>query len=120
MAAMIVTLTLTLYLGAFALSTADDGSGTAARIDHRVFNDLYLEDGEIAGDIEMRLISETERRGLKGITFICEVPGGLGFESRRTIVGSMDGNIGSERFVFQLRSSDGRVVPAVIEVAVCV
>ena len=120
MAAMIVTLSLTLYLGLFALSTIDDNSDPAVRVDHRIFNGLSLEDGEIVGDIEMRLISEAERHGFKGITVICEVPGELGFRDRRTSVGSMEGNINSERFVFQMMSCDGRAIPAVIEVAVCV
>ncbi|MCL1978878.1 MAG: hypothetical protein FWG60_01795 [Methanomassiliicoccaceae archaeon] len=120
MAAMIVTLSLTLYLGLFALSTVDDGGDTAVRVDHRIFNGLSLEDGEIVGDIEMRLISEAERHGFKGIIVICEVPGGLGFEDRRISVGSADGNISSDRFILPLRSSDGRTIPTVIEVAICV
>jgi hypothetical protein len=68
----------------------------------------------------MRLISEAERHGFRGVSVICEVPGGLGYERRNIAIGNMNGDISSERFVFQLRSSDGRLIPAVIEVAVCV
>jgi len=120
MAAMIVTLSLTLYLGLFALTSINEDSDPAVRVDHRIFSGLSLEDGEIVGDIEIRLISEAERHGFKGITVICEVPGELGFKDRRISVGSMEGNINSERFVFQMMSCDGRAIPAVIEVAVCV
>jgi len=119
MAAMVVTLVLTLYMGLFALNTADNGGGPDVHVDHRIFNDLFLEDGKIAGDVELHLISEMERHGFRGISFVCEVPGELGFEDRHTVIGSMDGNISSERFVFLLGSADNRVIPAVIEVAVC-
>jgi len=120
MAAMIVTLSLTLYMGLFALNAADGGGGPEVRVDHRIFGGLTLEDGEIAGDIEMRLITEMERHGFRGITVICSVPGDLGFKDRRIAVGSMDGKIGSERFLFSMKGADGRIVPVVIEVAVCV
>ena len=119
MAAMIVTLVLTLYLGLFALNAAEEGGGSDVHIDHRVFGGLSLEDGEIAGDIELRLVSEMERHGLKGISFVCEVPGELGFADRSLVVGNMNGSISSERFIFLLGSADGRTVPAVIEVVVC-
>ncbi|MDR2698445.1 MAG: hypothetical protein LBB30_02040 [Candidatus Methanoplasma sp.] len=120
MAAMIVTLSLTMYMGLFVLSSANDGGGPEVRVDHRIFGGLTLEDGEIVGDIEMRLITEAERHGFRGITIICEVPGDLGFEGRRIAVGSTDGSISSERFLLSLKGTDGRTVPAVIEVAVCV
>jgi hypothetical protein len=118
MAAMAVTLSLTLYMGVVVLSAAEE-EDSFATVDHRIFSDLSLSDGEVAGDIEMRLIAEMERHGYKGITFICEVPGELGFEGKRTTIGNMEGRISSERFVFLLNSSDGRQIPAMIEVAVC-
>ncbi|MDR0309723.1 MAG: hypothetical protein LBH88_03075 [Candidatus Methanoplasma sp.] len=119
MAAMIVTLSLTAYMGLFALNIADDGNISVTSIDHRTFSCLSLADGEIAGDIESRLVSEMERRGLNGISFICEVPGGFGYSSRSVTVGNMDGRIDCERFLFTLKSQDGRIIPAVMEVAVC-
>lgn len=120
MAAMIVTLVLTLYMGVLVLSAADEEGGPEVNIDRRIFGCLVLEDGKIAGDVETPMISEMERRGLRGISFTCEVPGELGFETRHVVVGSMDGSIGSDRFVSLLASADGRTVPAVMEVAVCV
>ena len=120
MAAMIVTLVLTMYMGLFALNAADDGGGPDVHINHRIFGDLTLENGEISGDIEMRLVTEMERHGFKGISFMCEVPGELGFADKNLVVGSMNGNLNSERFIFLLGSADGRTVPAVIEVVVCV
>ena len=120
MAAMIVTLVLTLYMGLLVLNTADDNSGTYTPVDHRMFGNLTLDNGEIAGDVETDLISEMERHSYRGISFTCEVPGDLGFSERRTIVGNMDGNINSERFIFLLDSTDGRRIPAVMEVAICV
>lgn len=120
MAAMIVTLVLSLYMGLLVLNTADENSEPDVRIDHRIFGSLVLDGGEIAGDIEMRLTSEMERHGLRGISFICEVPGELGFAGRHILVGNMDGNIGSERFIHMLKATDGRILPAVMEVAVCV
>jgi len=119
MAAMIVTLVLTLYMGLFVLNTAEDTCGSDVHVDHRIFGDLILENGEVAGDLEVRLASEMERHGFRGISFVCSIPGELGFEDRHTAVGSMDGSTSSERFVYLLRSADGRIVPAVIEVAVC-
>jgi len=119
MAAMIVTLSLTLYMGLLVIDAANDNQADA-HIDHRMFGDLSLRDGEIEGDIESRLVSEMERHGYRGISVLCEVPGDLGFEDRRIVVGSMDGVISSERFVLPMSSADGRTVPAVIEVAVCV
>ncbi|MDR0508482.1 MAG: hypothetical protein LBG63_01455, partial [Candidatus Methanoplasma sp.] len=74
----------------------------------------------VAGDIETRLISEMDRYGLRGISFACEVPGELGFSGRHVTVGNMDGKTDGERFVFLLASADGRTVPVVMEVAVCV
>ena len=119
MAAMIVTLVLTMYLGLFAFNAAEDSGGPEVHIDHRIFGDLTLENGEIAGDIEMRLVSEMERHSLRGISVTCEVPGGLGYADRNIVIGDMDGLISGERFVYLLGASDGRIVPAVIEVAVC-
>jgi len=120
MAAMIVTLVLTMYMGLFALNAANDGGGQDVHINHRIFGDLTLENGEISGDIEMRLVSEMERHGFKGISFICEVPGELGFADKNLVVGNMNGSLSSERFIFLLGSADGRTVPAVIEVVICV
>jgi len=119
MAAMIVTLVLTLYLGLFAFNAVEDSGGPEVHIDHRVFGDLTLENGEIVGDIEIRLITEMERHGLRGVSVICEIPGELGFPDRNIVVGDMNGMISGERFVYMLGASDGRIVPAVIEVAVC-
>ncbi|MCL2296570.1 MAG: hypothetical protein FWC29_05795 [Methanomassiliicoccaceae archaeon] len=119
MAAMIVTLVLSLYMGLLVLNTAEENSTPEVRVDHRIFSGLALEDGEVVGDIEMRLISEMERHGFRGISFACEIPGELGFNGRHMTLGDMDGKVNSERFVFLLRSDDGRTVPAVIEVAVC-
>jgi hypothetical protein len=119
MAAMIVTLALTMYIGYFALNTVGNESGPEVRVDHRIFENLSLRDGEVVGDIEIQLISEAERHGYRGISFTCEVPGGLGIKGKSLCIGNMDGKIDSERFLLQLKSSDGRVVPAVIEVVVC-
>ena len=119
MAAMIVTLSLTLYMGMLALSAAEENSGPGVHVDHRIFGGLTLEDGEFAGDIEIRLVSEMERHGYRGISVICAVPGELDFEDRHIRVGVMDGRIESERFLMGMTSSDGRVIPAVLEVAVC-
>ncbi|MCL2509811.1 MAG: hypothetical protein FWF07_01880 [Methanomassiliicoccaceae archaeon] len=119
MAAMIVTLVLTMYLGLFAFNAAEDSGGPEVHIDHRIFKDLTLENGEIAGDIELRLAEEMERHGFRGVSVICEIPGDLGFPDRNIVIGNMDGLISGERFVFLLGASDGRIVPAVIEVAVC-
>jgi len=120
MAAMIVTLVLTMYMGLFVLNAANEKSDPEVNIDHRVFEGLILEDGKITGDIEQQLISESERHGYKGVSFTCEVPGEFGFEARHISVGEMTGKISSERFVMPLRSSDGRTVPTVMEVAVCI
>jgi hypothetical protein len=120
MAAMIVTIVLTMYMGLFVLNAADDNEGPDVNVDHRIFNEMTLENGEITGDIETPLISEMERHGFRGISFLCEIPGEFGFESKRVIVGNMDGKISSERFLLTLGSSDGRMLPAVVEVAVCV
>jgi len=120
MAAMIVTLVLTLYMGLLVLNTAEDDRGTDLTVDHRIFSNLALENGKIVGDIEKDLTSKMERHGFRGISFTCEIPGDMGFSYRRAVVGNMDGNISSERFVFLLDSADGRTIPAVIEVAICV
>jgi len=115
-----VTLALTMYFGFFALNAVNNESGPEVHVDHRIFENLSLRENEIIGDIEMQLISEAERHGYKGISFTCEVPGGLGIKGKSLRIGNMDGKIDSERFLLQLKSTDGRVVPAVIEVAVCV
>lgn len=120
MAAMIVTLALTAYLGLFALNTVNNEGEPDVQIDHRIFGGLTLADGQVVGDITICLISEMERHGFRGISFKCEVPGELGFKGMSTSIGDMDGKVISERFLCQLRSSDGRIVPAVMEVAVCV
>ena len=120
MAAMIVTLALTMYIGLFVLNTADGNDTAGVSVDHRIFGGLVLEDGEVAGDIETPLISEMERHGFRGISFLCEIPGDLGFKSRHVVVGDMEGSISSERFLFSLTSADGRILTAVMEVAVCV
>ncbi|MCL2148937.1 MAG: hypothetical protein FWH47_06335 [Methanomassiliicoccaceae archaeon] len=120
MAVMIVTLSLSAYLGLFALNAANSGGGPDVHIDHRIFDTLVVSRGEVTGDIEMMLVSEAERHGYRGVSVICEVPGGLGVKGMSVRIGDMDGSIGSERFLCQLRSADGRALPAVIEVAVCV
>jgi hypothetical protein len=120
MAAMIVTLVLTMYMGMFCLNAAEQNSDPEVNIDHRIFEVLVLEDKKITGDIEHQLRSESERHGYRGISFTCEVPGEFGFEDRHDLIGDMDGNISSDRFPFSLRSADGRTIPVIIEVAVCV
>ena len=120
MAAMIVTLTLTMYIGILVLNTADIDNEPDVTIDHRIFKDLTLDDGKIVGDVEGKLTSEMERHGYRGVMFTCEVPGELGFEGMHIVIGDMDGNIGSERFPYSLSTTDGRTVPVVMEVAVCV
>jgi len=120
MAAMIVTLTLTMYMGILVLNVSDDHNGPEVNIDHRIFEGLTLVDGEIAGDIEGKLISAMERHGYKGVSVTCEVPGELGFEGMHLVIGKMDGKIGCERFPLLLSCTDGRTIPVVIEVAVCV
>ncbi|MDR1690896.1 MAG: hypothetical protein LBR42_03500 [Candidatus Methanoplasma sp.] len=119
-AAMIVTLSLSAYLGLVALNAANEYEGSEMHIDHRMFDGLTLEDGKIVGDIEPSLTSEAERHGYRGVSFRCEVPGGLGFETVSFMIGDMDGNITSKRFIIDLLSKDGRVIPAIAEVAVCV
>jgi hypothetical protein len=119
MAAMIVTLSLTMYMGLLALNTADVEEGQSVQVDHRIFEALVLDEGEIVGDIEQPLISEMERHGLRGISLTLEVPGELGFNGRHIIIGNMDGRIDSERFIHLLRTNNGMAVPTVIEVAVC-
>ncbi|MCL2317566.1 MAG: hypothetical protein FWC44_00715 [Methanomassiliicoccaceae archaeon] len=120
MAAMIVTLSLTMYMGILVLNTAEIDNEPDVNIDHRIFEGLTLADGEITGDIENKLIYAMERHGYKGVSVTCEVPGELGFEPLHIKIGKMDGKIGGERFPFLLKCADGRTVPAVIEVAVCV
>ena len=120
MAAMIVTLSLTMYMGILVLNTADVNNGPDVNIDHRIFEGLTLADGEVTGDIEDKLIYAMERHGYRGISFSCEVPGDLGFKPKHIIIGKMDGKIGCERFPFILSCEDGRAVPVVMEVAVCV
>ena len=120
MAAMIVTLVLTMYMGLFVINAVNENNDPDVKVDHRIFEVLSLEDGKITGDIEHELISEAERHGYRGISFTCKVPGELGFEDRHDLIGKMDGRIGSERFILPLMLSDGRTVPVVIEVAVCV
>jgi hypothetical protein len=119
MAAMIVTLVLTMYMGLLAVNVSNE-EDPHIDVDHRIFENLVIENGEVVGDIENSLISEAERHGYRGISFTCEVPGDLGIGDMHILIGSMDGNINSERFILPLRSSDGRIVPTVMEVAVCV
>jgi hypothetical protein len=119
MAAMIVTLALTMFFGFFALNAVNDDSGPEVHFDHRIFDNLNVREGEVAGDIEGHLISEMERHGYRGMSMTCEVPGGLGIKGKTVRVGNLDGKIESERFLLQLNSTDGRIIPAVIEVVVC-
>ncbi|MDR1405030.1 MAG: hypothetical protein LBJ20_05645 [Candidatus Methanoplasma sp.] len=120
MAAMIVTLSLTAYMGLIAIDLLDDSKEPEMNVDHRIFRGLTLSDGKITGDIESDLVSEMERHGYKGVYFSCEVPGDLGFEKISITTGEMKDNVINERFLLNLISSDGRTIPAVVELAVCV
>ncbi|MDR3074506.1 MAG: hypothetical protein LBU30_00510, partial [Candidatus Methanoplasma sp.] len=92
-AAMIVTLSLTLYMGLVVMDMAGDREEPEILTDRGVFRDLTIIDGEIGGDIESILVSEMERHGYRGIYFSCEMPGDRGFGKISALAGEMTDNV---------------------------
>lgn len=118
-AVMVVTLSLTAYIGVLAISVADEHSDMDVMIDERMHNRLSLDNDGIVGDIENDLITAMERYGYRGITVKYHVPGYTDIESVSFSVGSMEGDLASERTLFLLNSYDGRKIPAIAETIIC-
>lgn len=118
-AVMIVTLSLTAFIGIMAITVADDTDEQAIMIDRRIFEKLSVEDGIIIGDIENDIVSAAERYGYGGIGIRCSVPGDLGLDDVSFYIGELNGDIISEKCIVLLSSNDGRAIPAIVEMMIC-
>lgn len=119
MAVMVVSLSLTAYIGVMAITIADDQDDADVRIDKRLFNGFTIEEDRIKGDIEESMIATMERHGYNGITIKCNVPGTQLIDAFSLTVGQMEGDIFSERHLISIKCDDGRTVSAIAEVIVC-
>ena len=118
MAVMIVTLVLSMYIGIFVLNVANEETSDT-QVDKDIVKGLTIRDGRIEGDITMKMVAVSEIEGYRGIVLRCIVPGGLA-ENEEFSVGNMDGHITSERFLRNLPSDDGKNIPVIFEVAICI
>lgn len=119
-AAMVVTLVLTAFVGAFSLHTAENEYRSAGLDTERFESSIYIADGNLAGDITDELEKQLERTGIKGATVrfapapgyggTLSVSGTLFFEA-----GEKTGNVSTERKLVSV-SGDGITVPVNMEV----
>lgn len=120
MAVMIITLSLTAFMGVVAFDLVNNDDDRSIELDPKIFERLSLDAGTVVGDLNDELNSMVDRHGYKGISVTCKIPGELGFESAVFSVGDLAGDPVFDRFLCSMNSSDGRVLPAVIEVMICV
>jgi hypothetical protein len=118
MAVMLVTIALSAYMGVFILSTMND-EGDRAFIDKNMTDTLTIECNDITGDLIPKLEKMIVQKGYRGITVRCYIPSHP-IDPVEFTLGNMDGKITSERFLRTLSSDDGRILPAVFEVGICV
>ncbi len=120
MAVMIVTLSLAAFMGMVALDLVDNINDEASPIDAKVIENILIDEGSISFQLESDLMSMIDRNGYRGISVKYIIPGNLGFDDGYISIGSMEGDIVIDRFLVSLNSSDGRVITAIAEVAVCI
>ncbi|MDR3282804.1 MAG: hypothetical protein LBS92_04245 [Candidatus Methanoplasma sp.] len=117
MAAMVVILVLTAYVGFFA---ADRGTETEPAFDRSLANVVTVKGGELSGDMGQELAKFMERHGYRGAMIACRVPGGIASGTLEFSVGKMDGSVFGERFLKAVEADDGRIITVLFEAAICI
>jgi len=119
MAVMLVTLVLMAYLVVFAYN--NDGHDDAdPDFDRDIVEYITIENGIAKGDLTDAMQGYLEHNNYRGITILCHIPGELAVCELTFMVGDMDGDIFSERFVKSIGSNGGEVIPMVFEVGICI
>lgn len=118
MAVMMVTIVLTLYLGAFVINSQTDNKNYT-EFDRDIVSDITIVENVVTGDINEKLYKFMEKNELLGITVRCWTPGDIVECDISFTVGTMDENIEGTRFIKTIPTDDGRMIPVVFEVAQC-
>ncbi len=119
LAVMIVTLVLMIYLGAFVIQTGTEYVEDP-ELDDDILSGISIRDNEFIADIDDGLYKFLERNNYKGIEIECWTPGNLIESHYSHLIGTMDGTIQEEHYLKTIPSDDGRMIPVIFEVAICV
>lgn len=116
MSVMIVTVVLTLFLGAFVLNS--NNSSDDLTFNEEIINDFSIECSELKynGDTE----AYVQKNGYTGVSILCTVPGEFIDCDLTVSCGTLDGSMFSDRYLVTIKADDGRSIPVLFEVAVCV
>lgn len=118
MAVMIVTLVLSIYVGVFAFTSANDPEDDPV-VDRDLTDGLIIENQKITGNMTEKITASCERNGYRGIMIRCHAPGDLNIEPLEYQIGTMDGDVSGERFLKTIPSDDGRAIPVIVEMNIC-
>jgi len=119
LAVMIVTLVLMIYLGAFVIQTgAEDRKGP--ELDDGILSGITIHDDEFIADIDDELYKFLEKNDYKGIKIECWTPGDLIGSHYSHMMGTIDGTLQERHYLKTISSNDGRMIPVIFEVTLCV
>ena len=118
-ATMAVMLVLTAFTGFLAAETLEDAAEIPG-FDRNAAEGVTIADGGYIGELTADLRYQMDRWGYTGLTLRCYAPGDPDLGVGLWQLGDLTGGIVGDRWVRDVRAADGRLVPTVFEVAVCV
>jgi hypothetical protein len=118
MAVMMVTIVLTVYLGAFVINSQTDNKDHT-EFDQDIVSEITIVENVLIGDINEKLYIFMEKNELLGVTVRCWAPGNIVECDLSFTIGVMDGNVEGKRFIKTIPTDDGRMIPVIFEVAQC-
>lgn len=121
--AMVATAAVCLVMTAFVCYMAAEGpDDDRVEVDRSVADGVSIVGGGYSGDgVEERLAEAVDRGGYSGAALRCRAEGATGIAEGSWSYGTLSGDgVVGETFIRQVRSDDGRVVPTLFEVTVCV
>lgn len=119
MATMMVCMVLTAFTGFLAGETMQDAAEIPG-FDRSAADGVTVVDGAYRGDLTAALQQQADRWGYAGLTVRCYAPGDSTLTAGSWHIGSLTGGIAGDRFLRDIPADDGRLVPTVFEVAVCI
>lgn len=119
LAVMIVTLVLMIYLGAFVIQTGTEDD-ESPELDDEILSGISIRDNEFTANIDDGLYKFLERNDYKGIKIECWTPGNLIESHYSHLLGNMDGKLQEEHYLKTISSDDGRMIPVIFEVTLCI
>ncbi|MCK9323057.1 MAG: hypothetical protein M0P07_03770 [Candidatus Methanomethylophilaceae archaeon] len=119
MSVMVVTIVLSAYVAIIAydgIPSNDD----LPEFDRDLVDIIVIENEVVTGNISEKLIEFADKNGYRGIIVNCISPGNIVDCDLRFSVGFMDNEITGEKFVRSIPTDDGRSIPIIFEVAICI